>query len=115
MLSVPFPSSPMFFAKISLNISSTGFERLLTLSSESKAFILVSSLSIHYSFVRQSQIPSQASIINISFESLDLVITSGHGVTACSYGDRSFLSLYSRSPKALLSARDPSTRSIITL
>jgi len=82
MLSVPIPSS-VSTAIISENISSTGFEIffleanvLLCLST------LVWSVLIQFSLERQSQIPSQASIINLSSLVLSVIVISGLDVTA---------------------------------
>ena len=82
MLSVPIPSS-VSTAIISENISSTGFEIffleanvLLCLST------LVWSVLIQFSLERQSQIPSQASIINLSSLVLSIIVISGLDVTA---------------------------------
>jgi len=103
ILSVPRPSS-VFGAKISPSNSPTGSLVLLCFLSN---FFL--KLSTAYSFVRQSHIPSQAFIINLSvFLRLNSVISGLH-VTAYSSGFKFYWSLYWKSPKALLNAKLPST------
>lgn len=104
----------MKLAKHSSNSSSNGFDNDYSLSIDSKDDIFYDSFSMHYSFDRQSHIPSQAIIINISFSSRSLINISGKALTAYYSGLKSALSLYSRSPKALLRANEPSTRFNIT-
>jgi len=113
ILSVPLLSPPIKLAKFSSNISSSGFVNADTLAI-SIFSIFYYSLLMHSSFDKQSHIPSQAIIIKQSFSSRSLIVTSGNGLTAYYSGGKSFLSLYSRSPKALLSASEPSTRFSIT-
>ena len=74
MLSVPIPSE-VSGARIESSISSTGLWQVDDLSFD----LEVSSLmySTHLSFVMQSQIPSQASIINLSSGLLSLSVISG--------------------------------------
>lgn len=118
MLSVPINSRSPFFislAIISSKSSETGLDRtlMLSFSLDFKILsILVVSLFVHYSLVTQSQIPSHASIMNLSSFDLLVLVQSGKHVTACS-ARLSFpplpvrLTLYSKSPMPLLTARLP--------
>lgn len=112
MLSVPRPSF-VSGAKISSSNSATGVLWFVL-----SYVFFASFISIFFtasSFVRQSQMPSQARIINLSvFLRLNSVI-SGSQVTAYSSGFKFLWSLNWKSPKALLSAKLPSTLEISTV
>ena len=114
ILSVPLLSPPMKLAKHSSNISSNGFESNESFLSGSIVYIFYCNFAMHSSLDKQSHIPSQAIMINISFSLRSFTVISGKQVTAYYSALRSALSLYSRSPKALLRAREPSTRFNIT-
>ena len=86
MLSVPMPSS-VLGARMSSNISDTmvsGLLYLFALCFLSFSFIVAQ----HSSFVRQSQMPSQASMMNLSSFLRSLVVTSGKALTAYLLGVR---------------------------
>lgn len=105
MLSVPMPSS-VFGARISFSICSTG-EEITSLSYI--LFNFLSNFSTASSFVRQSQMPSQAKRMNLSSVLLSLCTMSGTHETACYAGSNDYWSLYWKSPNALLRAKFPST------
>ena len=111
MLSVPSPS-PISSGQISSSMLSTGGHILSSLGFR----LACKSISFltHYSFDKQSHIPSHATIMNWSFSFRCLTDTSGNGLTACCSGGKVDLSLYWWSPKALLSANSPSTLSSFT-
>lgn len=111
MLSVPSPS-PISSGQISSSMLSTGGHILSSLGLR----LVCKSLSFltHYSFDKQSHMPSQATIMNWSFSCRCLTDTSGNGLTACCSGGKFVLSLYWWSPRALLSANSPSTLSSFT-
>lgn len=109
MLSVPTPSSTCG-AQISSKILATIFQVSSGLSTISRSSLYLRTLLQVSSLERQSQIPSQARIRNLSSSCFLLVmLTSGKQETAWNLYSRCFLSLYWKSPNALLRARFPST------
>lgn len=110
MLSVPIPSSEVV-AQQSSKSASTGGQ---ILSGCRSGVILSCKNFTQSSFVLQSHIPSHATMRNWSSPFLAYSVMSGLQVTACSSGVSVLLSLYWKSPMALLRAKFPSTLSSST-
>ena len=110
MLSVPLPSQSGAWTSlqiISSNMSSTH----LTLGwPDFLIFMFLWKKSTHCQDVRQSQMPSQAMITNLSSEVRATFLISGTHVIIWASTGNFLLSLYSRSPKALESDKMPRTR-----
>ena len=81
ILSVPIPVS-VSLARISSSIYPTGTWNSSGLGGWESSFPAI--FTAASSLVKQSQIPSQAQMINLSSAALSTTLTSGSAVTACS-------------------------------
>ena len=117
ILSVPILSPDVSLARHSLNRSTSGLLRFSSSAHNYSSFIawiFPFKFFKQFWFVIQSQIPSHAMKIYMSSLLRYISFTSGKDVTAYYLSGKMSFFLNSRSPNALLKAKVPSTRFIMT-